>query len=275
MNEGSNMLNKIVCVLFLLLSIFTGVLFLVNTSGADSLTGYQIMKQVYKREKGDDASAEITFTTTFPKGNEKIRNTKRLWIDMCGQDGFSEKTLFFFLSPPEIKDTAFLTWNYEKSDKDDNQWVYLPALRKVRRIASSSKSDSFSGTEFSYADLNTRVPDEDTHVLLRNETLSDRNCYVVESIPKDRKDAYGRMVYWIDTDNLTVLKINYFDRKGRHLKTQKLRWELIQDIWTQTELTMENHLNGNKTIVVIDDVRYNTGLKENLFHERSLKRGLR
>lgn len=268
------MTKKRVCVLLSLFSIFVSSLIFVDTSAAAPMTGNQIMEQVYKRENGDDASAEIIFTIIFPDGNEKVRNTKRLWIDLDGQDGFNEKTLFFFLSPPEIKDSAFLVWNYEKHDKDDIQWIYLPALRKVRRIASSAKNDSFFGTEFSYADLEAREVVEDTHTLLRNEILADRDCYVVESIPKDSKDAYSRIVHWIDTVNWTVHKINFFDCKGRHLKTQSLKWALIQNIWTQTELTMENRLNGFKTIVTIKNVLYNSGLKEKLFHERTLKRGV-
>lgn len=264
------------CVLLSLFSIlFAGSMFFVNTSAADNVMGHQIMEKVYKRENGNDASAEIKFVIIYPDGKEKIRNTRRLWIDLDGRDGFSEKTLFFFLSPPEIKDSAFLVWNYEKYDMDDKQWIYLPALRKVRRVASGSNNDSFFGTEFSYADLNMRVPDEDTHTLLRNEIFSDRDCYVVESIPENPKDTYSRIVHWVDTANRTILKTEYYDREGRHLKTQILEWELIQDIWTSTNLVMENHINGNKTIAAIRNVQYNIGLEDRLFHERTLKTGVR
>lgn len=263
------------CVLLSLFSIFVSSLIFVNTSSADNMTGYQIMEKVYKRENGNDASAEIKFVIVYPDGKEKIRNTRRLWIDLDGRDGFSEKTLFFFLSPPEIKDSAFLVWNYEKYDMDDKQWIYLPALRKVRRIASGSNNDSFFGTEFGYADLNMRTPDEDAHTLLRNEILSDRDCYVVESIPKDPKGTYSRTVHWIDVVKWTVIKTEYYDREGRHLKTQMLKWELIQNIWTSTSLVMENHINRNKTIATIWNVQYNNGLEDRMFHERTLKTGVR
>jgi hypothetical protein len=233
------------------------------------------MERVYERENGNDSSAKMRFDIIYPGGKVKIRDTKWLWIDMDGNGGFSEKAMFYFLSPPEIKDTAFLSWNYEKYDKDDDQWVYLPALRKTRRIASSSKHDSFFGTEFSYSDLNTRELDEDAHTFLRTELFQDRECYLVESIPKDKKDAYSKIMVWVDPERWFILKAEFYNKKGEHLKTELLKWELIQDIWTTTKLNMENHLNGNKTIVTVKDVLFNTKRKEKLFHERTLKRGVR
>ncbi len=255
--------------------LFVFLFALADLTWANELTGTQIMEKVCERENGNDSSAKMRFDIIYPGGKVKIRNTKWLWIDMDGKGGFSEKAMFFFLSPPDIKDTAFLSWNYEKYDKDDDQWVYLPALRKIRRIASSSKHDSFFGTEFSYADLNTREIDEDTHTFLRKELFQDIECYIIESIPKDKKDAYSKIVSRVDTTRWIILKAEYYNRKGEHLKTQLLKWELIQDIWTATNLSMENHLNRNKTIVTTKDVQYNTGLKEKLFYERTLKRGVR
>ncbi len=107
------------------------------------------------------------------------------------------------------------------------------------------------------------------------ELFQDMECYVVESIPKDKKDAYSKIVSWVDPKRWIILKAEYYNRRGEHLKTQLLKWELIQDIWTATNRVMENHLNGNRTIVTTKDVQYNTGLKEKLFYERTLKRGVR
>ena len=269
------MLNKRFFKLEYLFVLFVILFSLADLICANELTGTQIMEKVYGRENGNDSSAKTTFNIIYSTGKEKTRNTKHIWIDLDGKDGFSEKAMFFFLSPPDIKDTAFLSWNYEKHDKDDDQWVYLPALRKTRRIASSSKHDSFFGTEFSYADLNTREIDEDTHTFLRKELFQDIKCYIIESIPKDKKDAYSKIVSSVDPKRWIFLKVEYYNRKGERLKTQLPKWELIQDIWTATNLVMENHLNGNKTVVEIKDVQYNTGLKEKLFHERTLKRGVR
>lgn len=96
---------------------------------------------------------------------------------------------------------------------------------------------------------------------------------MIESIPKSKKDAYSKLINRVDKQNWTISKIEYYDRTGRHLKTQLLEWELVQGIWTSVNLVMENHLNGNKTTVTVTDIQYNTGLKEKLFHERTLKRG--
>ena len=255
--------------------IFVLLFFFACLSHANELTGTQIIDKVYERENGNNAFSRITFNIIYPDGKGKVRDTKRLWIDLDGKDGMVEKLMFFFLSPPEIKNTAFLSWNYKKYDKDDDQWVYLPALRKIRRIASSSKHDSFFGTEFSYSDLNTRELDEDTHTFLKTELFQDRECYLVESIPKDKKDAYSKFINWVDPERWVILKVKYYDRKGERLKTQLSEWESVQNIWTSTSLSMENHLNGNKTIVTVKEVLYNNKFKEKLFHERTLKRGVR
>jgi hypothetical protein len=268
------MLIKIFFKLEYLFVLFLFLFALADLIWANELTGTQIMEKVCERENGNDSSAKITFNIKYSEGKGRIRNTKWLWIDMDSKGGFSEKAMFFFLSPPDIKDTAFLSWNYEKYDKDDDQWIYLPALRKIRRIASSSRHDSFFGTEFSYADLNTREIDEDNHTLLRTELFKSIERYVIESIPKDEDDAYSKILSWVDPERWIILKAEYYNLKGEHLKTQLLEWELIQDIWTAVNLVMENHLNGNKTIVTVKDVQYNAGFKEEMFHERTLKRGV-
>jgi outer membrane lipoprotein-sorting protein len=233
------------------------------------------MDKVLKRDNGDDAYSNMRFNIIYPGGKEKVRDTKWMWIDLDGKGGMDEKFMFFFLSPPDIKDTAFLSWNYEKYDKDDDQWVYLPAIRKTRRIASSSKHDFFFGTEFNYSDLNTRDLNEDTHSFIRTEIFQDIECHIVESIPKDKKDAYSKIVAWVDPESWVSLKVEFYNKKGEHLKTELIEWEVIQDLWTATKLIMDNHLNGNRTVVTIEGVHYNNGFKETLFHERTLKRGVR
>jgi len=133
------------------------------------------MQKYYDRENGNDLSSNLTFTIIYKNGKQKIRETRYIWLDMDGRNGFSEKNMFFFVSPPEIKDTAFLSWNYAKYGKDDDQWIYLPSLRKTRRIASSSKNDSFFGTEFTYADLNIRDLEEDEHTLLKTDSFKTKS----------------------------------------------------------------------------------------------------
>ncbi len=260
---------KFVSLLFLLLCFFT------TQINANELTGTQIMNNVLERENGNDATSKMKFNIIYSDGKEKVRETKWIWIDLDGKGGIDEKFMFFFLSPPEIKDTAFLSWNFKKYDKDDDQWVYLPALRKTRRIASSSKHDSFFGTEFNYSDLNTRDLNEDAHTVLKTESFQGIECYVVESIPIDKKDAYSKIMAWVDKGRWIILKAEFYNKKGEHLKTELLEWELIQEIWTAKTMTMQNYLNGNTTIVTIEEFKYNNGFKEKLFHERTLKRGVR
>lgn len=259
---------------YILILIFYLIIF-VGGAHAEELTGTKIMENVYNRENSNNVSNKLTFVLQSSNGKKKLRKMNQVWLDLDGAKGLSEKVMFFFINPPDIKDTAFLSWNYEEYEKDDEQWVYLPSLRKVRRIASSSKNDSFFGTEFSYADLNTRELDEDAHTLVKKEAFNEIECYLVESIPQNPKDAYSKILNWVDPNNWIILKTEYYDEKGSHMKTLLREWEKIQDIWTSVKLSMGNHQNGNKTFVKVDNVKYNTEIDDGMFNERTLKRGIK
>lgn len=137
----------------------------------------------------------------------------------------------FFESPPDVKGTGFLSWSYVDEDKDDDQWLYLPALRKVRRIAASNKGDSFMGSDFTYDDMGERKVEEDNHTLLKSENLKDTDCYVVESVPKKKGYIYSKKITWVYKANLIPIKVDYYDRKGRFLKTLETEWQKVGGIW--------------------------------------------
>ncbi|MBO4804796.1 MAG: outer membrane lipoprotein-sorting protein [Paludibacteraceae bacterium] len=115
----------------------------------------------------------------------------------------------FFLYPSDVKGTGFLTWDYDQANKDDDKWLYLPAMKKTRRISgSSSKTDYFMGTDFTYDDMGRRNLEEDTHTLLREETLNGHKCWVLQSSPKKAGDIYTKRISWIRQDCLIPVKVD-------------------------------------------------------------------
>lgn len=244
-------------------------------SHAQEPTGLEIMSRVDERDDGDDQKSRAIFQLINKRGQKRMRKTVRLWKDYDGKGGFDAKTITFFESPSDVKGTGFLNWSYESEEKDDDQWLYLPALRKVRRIAASNKGKSFMGTDFTYDDMGERKVEEDTHTFLRKEVLRDTNCYVVKSVPKKKGYIYSKKITWVDKVNWIPLKVDYYDRKGRFLKTLATQWQKVEDVWSWKRSEMKNHLTGHKTIIDIHDVKINTGMSDAIFAKRILKKGIR
>ncbi len=260
-----------VCLTLLVVVLF----FSAPSTAQNDLTGMEIMTKVDERDDGDDQRSSAIFQLTNKRGQKRIRDTIRLWKDYNGKNGLDAKMITFFNSPPDIKGTGFLSWSYWDDNKDDDQWLYLPALRKVRRISSSNKGDHFMGTDFTYDDMGERKIEEDNHTLLKNDNYNDTICYVVESISKKKKYIYSKKITWVDKQNWIPLKVDYFDRKGKALKTLNIKWKLVDNIWTWGKAEMANHQTGHKTIIEIKDIKINTGIEDGILMERTLKRGLR
>jgi len=169
-----------------------------------------------------------------------------------------------------VRGTGFLIW--EHKGKDDDQWLYLPAFKKVRRISSKEKEKSFMGTDFSYEDLGSHNLDDYNYTLLKSETFDDQDCYVVESVPKPgKKKSYKKTITWIRKDIFLAIRIDFYDKKGKFLKRlHATNIEKIDGIWTVKVMEMENVQRKHRTILELENVRYNIGLKKHFFTERNL-----
>lgn len=259
--------------------VLTGVVLLAQTQPvwAEEIpgepTGHQIAINVDEREDGDDQISEATWTLTNKAGKQRKRRTLRYWKDYDGKDGLSSKSFIYFDSPPDVKDTTFLNWSQEDANADDDQWIYLPALRKVRRIASGDKENSFMGSDLIYDDMGDREVDEDTHTLVRVEQNNGTKFYVVQAVAKKEDYIYSKKLTWVNADTWTTPKIEFYDRKGRLLKVMTMEWTQIDGIWNWKRTVVENQLTGHQTELEISNVRFNQGLKESLFTERSLRKG--
>jgi len=250
--------------------IVIATLIVASFSANAQLTGRQIVEKAYNRPTGDDQTSNLTMTLTNKSGSQRVRKIKQFTKDF----GEVEKKIMFFLSPADVKNTSFMNWSYD-SDKSDDQWIYLPALKKTKRISSDSKSDSFMGSDFTYDDLGDRKLDDDTHKLLREDTINGNPCYVVESLSKDEDYMYSKTITWIRKDNFVGVKKEFYDEDGELLKILTIKKvEKISGFWIITHSEMRNVQKNHKTSMVLSNVQVNSGVSASKFTERMMMRGL-
>ncbi|MDQ6972093.1 MAG: outer membrane lipoprotein-sorting protein [Mariprofundaceae bacterium] len=240
-------------------------------------TGLEIMQAVDTREDGDDLKQQMTQTLIDRNDSRRVRHMASFRKDF----GKDKRMMSFFTEPANIRDTALLTFDYDNPDTDDDQWLYLPALKKVRRISAADRGDYFMGTDFTFEDMKQTPELEDYHwKLLGSESVDGQDCWRVEGLPVSEEVArelgYSRMLQFVRKDNAFTIRVDYWDRAGRELKRLHVK-ELtqVEGIWTAHKVEMSNAQSMHRTVLEFADHDYNTGLKDRLFTQRSLKRGYR
>jgi outer membrane lipoprotein-sorting protein len=258
-------INKILLITALMLS--PGFLSSPDVSAQPG--GQEIMEKVYHNPSGDDVEGRLTMTLINRQGERRVRNLQQYTKDY----GDVEKRIMFFLSPADVQGTSFMNWSYADGS-DDDQWIYLPALRRVRRISSDGKGDYFMGSDFTYDDLGERHPDEDNHELTGEDTIDGKECWVIESTPKDPDYMYSKTVTWVMKDNYIGLKREFYDDRGRHLKTLTIKdYDQINGFWTILETEMKNVQRDHTTHMQFSDVKINQGIPDRMFTERNMMLG--
>ena len=251
---------------------FSLIMILTVMAYAQDITGLDIIQNVYNRPTGDDMKGDLTMIIENARGNQRVREIKQYVKDF----GDLEKKIMFFTAPADVRNTSFMNWSYTEENRGDDQWIYLPALKKIKRISSDSKSDYFMGSDFTYDDLGDRQPMEDTHTLLREETLDGQETFVVESIPKDKEYMYSRTVTWIVKDSWIGLKKEFYDEDEDLLKILTVNEQLESaGVIILTNVKMTNVQSGQSTVMSFSNVEVNTGLADNTFTERIMRRGIR
>jgi hypothetical protein len=184
----------------------------------------------------------------------------------------SDKSVVVFNHPPDIDGTALLTHSHK--DRDDDQWLFLPALKRVKRISSSNKSGSFVGSEFSYEDMSNIEIDKYKFRFLRDETFEGQETYVVERTPLDENSGYTKQIAWIDKEHYRTLKVDFYDRKESHLKTliSTEYKQYLDKYWRAHKLEMVNHQTGKSTELLWQEYKFRQGLSERDFTQTSLQR---
>lgn len=233
--------------------------------------GLAITLEAEQRDAGfGDNSADMLMILRNKHGRESKRKIR---IKTLEQTNDGDKSLSIFDTPRDVKGTAFLSFSHKVGD--DDQWLYLPALKRVKRISSRNKSGSFMGSEFAYEDIASQEVEKYTYRYIRDEMYDGHDCFVNESMPVDRKNSgYTRQVSWRDKDEYRLWKVEYYDRKESHLKTLTFKaYQLYLDKhWRAHEMKMVNHQNGKSTQLLFSKYQFKTGLTDRDFNKNSLKR---
>lgn len=255
-----------------------GTLFIASEARADERTGREVMEQVEARDEGGQMTRKLTMELTDRRGKTRVRET----LGYRKYFGDEKRTVLFYESPKNIRNTGFLTWDYPDNAIDDDQWLYLPAMRKIRRISASDRGDYFLGTDFSYEDIkNENKPNlaDYTYKRLGVEVVDGVECVVVEGLPVNETVAaelgYSRVVTRIDPNNWMARLTEFWDTKGNPLKTIHVSdIRQVHEIWTAHSILARSHKTGHETRFTFSEVDYLTEVKDDLFHTRRLSRGL-
>ncbi|NNG01275.1 MAG: outer membrane lipoprotein-sorting protein [Desulfobacteraceae bacterium] len=250
----------------------------IGHAAADDAKAREIMQKVEDRDDGDNQTSEMEMILIDKFNNERIRKIAAFSKDK-GEDNLR---LMFFLHPADVKDTAFLTVDYDAADKDDDQWLFLPALRKTKRIASSDQSGSFMGSDLNFSDMTSRNLEDFDFFLKKEMDVNGHKTWLIESIPRSKEvveeTGYAKSLSFIRQDNYVMVRAVRWVKDGGYLKyidVKKL--DLIDGIWVPTEMHItkkKGKQTAHKTILKFNNVKFNQELDEAMFSVRQMEKGL-
>ncbi len=242
----------------------------------NELTAEQIVDRSFKATKLAGSEAMSTMTIIDQKGRERVREIAS--VTKLYDAGETEKRLIRFLRPADVKGTGLLTFDYEK--KDDDMWLFMPALRKTRRIVSTEKAKNFMGSEFSYADMAPPILEDFTYKMKGEEEVEGTLCWVIEMIPVDDdiadENGFSRRIGYIAKEDFVIRQAIYYDLDGdlhKELSVKEVK-ELDPENhkYKPMHMVMINKQNGRKSILKIDEILFNPEIKDEYFTTRYLER---
>jgi len=248
---------------------------------AAELTGAEVVQRCdMEKNPGKDQRTLLTVILRDAAGSEKKNIYRRYWKDFGGKQKFSDKMVLFTQYPPDAEGTGFMRWSYVPGvGKNAEQFLYLPSLKSMRRVSVRDPGDSFLGSDLTYQDISPRLLEQDEHRLLREEKRDGEVYYVVESLPRENQPLYGKIISWYqkapEWADCNKRRIEHFDGRGNKIKIQTLSWQKVDDAWAWDEVFVENLKVGHSSIFRVNDVKINLGLKDKMFSERILKRGIK
>lgn len=235
---------------------------------AQTLTGYDIMKKADERPKPNTAEFTIEMSLINPKGKIRVRTIS---VHKKEYDN-DTKQVMIFSKPADVKGVGYLSISHKNGGEDD-RWLYMPALKKVRRISGSGSGDSFMGSDFSYDDMGGHQLNDYDYTLLGTESINGRAAWKIEIVPHTKKQ-YSKSVTWIDQETLLYLKSEFYDKQDRQIKL--LIAEDIQNengFWIAKKMTMENVQTKHKTIIKTMKTKYNINISDSIFRASALESG--
>ena len=236
----------------------------------DTLTPEEIVRAYYAHfyYAGNDMKARTLMNLIDKGGQERIRDLTMLRKNYA--EGGEQKYFIYFHQPSDVKDTTLMVYKYP--DRDDDRWLFIPAINLVKRIAANDKYSSFVGSDFSYEDISGRKLKEGSYRLLKEEELNGRGCYCIESLPRGSAE-YTKIISWIDKVSYLPLKEEFYDKQNDLYKQfEALEIKDINGIPTVIKRVMKNVKTGHRTEVTFQSTGYNLGIEDDLFSERYLRR---
>ena len=239
--------------------------FAIITTMAFGQTGYDIANCVDEKPTPIDMSNTTKMVLTNSKGKSRTN------IMVSRSTDSNKKQIIWFKEPKDDKGVAFL--KIEHDDKDDEMRMWLPAFKKVRRISSKKKGDAFMGSDLSYEDLSNRELDEHEYNRLDDESVNGIDCYVLEIIPKKEvKSSYSKHVSWIAKDGYYGVREHSFDKRGELKKEKEFSYKRMKDYYVIERVFVKDVQKAHSTEVTFSNVEVDSGIKDDLFHEKNLKR---
>ena len=250
--------------------LFFPLLAAVALAESDADKGLAIAVEADRRDSGfGDATVDLTMLIASSPDSITSREMRQMVLEVTG-DG--DKSIMVFDRPRDLKGTAILTFTH-KSDPDE-QWLYLPALKRVKRISSADKSGPFMGSEFAYEDLSSQEVEKYSYKFLREESINGEQCFVVERTPNDKNSGYARQVTWVDQSEYRLQRVDYYDRKNTLLKSMVAvaYQQYLDRYWRPAELIMTNHQTGKSTTLKFRNYQFRNGLQEADFSPSAISR---
>jgi hypothetical protein len=230
-----------------------------------TLTGDELAQQMDSRRTPLDSKVDLLMTLTNQKGKTRSSSLHSIIKD----DG--TKQMIWFLEPADDKGISFL--KIEHDGRDDEMRMWLPAFKKIRRISAKKRSDSFMGSDMSYEDMSSRQLDEFKFILIGQEVHDSIACHLLESIPREHMHTeYSRHITWVDSTLLIPIKEESFDKSGQLLKEKYFSYTIIKEYQILTIVHVTNRQKNHSTTLNFENIELDTGVKDDLFHERNLKR---
>jgi len=272
-----------VCALFKVL-LLNGLFYSPSATAEEDvadLTGKEIVTRCGVKNAGLDQRSRLTvILQNVQQGTEKKSVYQRYWKSYGGVDSVFDKMLLFTEYPPDAVGSSFMRVAYEvESGKKADQWIYLPLLKKIRRVTIRDPNDSFLNSDLSYADVSQRPVDADHHDFLGIKRIKEMELYQVASVPAMADDPYGKRVQWFlkgeSWDDCSASRIDYFTNKGALEKTQFIKWQQVDGVWVWDRVLVRNMVSGHVSVFGISDVEVNIGMDDAIFSARTLRTGLK
>ena len=261
----------------LLIGLTLGLSLITTNLLADDARARAIMTKVDARDDGKTIQQDMRMILIDKNGKKRTRNMKSYSKDF----GADEHQIMFFKSPADVKNTAFLTYDYDKVSKDDDQWLYLPALKKVKRIPSSDKSSSFMGSDFSYFDMTDRNLEDFDFKLLKETKVRGKDAWMIEATPRNKRvkkeSGYTKSIAIVRKDNYVTVRVINFMRNGKKKYMDMKKLHKQNGVWVPDEMTMttkKGKSTVHKTVLKFSNIKLNKSLKDSMFTTRRLEKGL-